>query len=474
MNLTQLFFAFFLLIAGQNIKAQSIINGGFEEFADDGSFKNWKWSKSPGFNFLPELDKSIEGKYCARLSSTVGNKNGGAAFVQTFTGKISGLKRVRYSMMIKTRDAGPVGFILNAFCGRFNVYSNSELPSTTILGTNDWKQYSLEATLPTYTNALSFVGKLGGVGTAWFDDVKLEEIPLIVNPLPDSLANLSAEFLNVLDKYSVRRDSFDVKLLKKDIEAMSQGAVKKEDLGYGFLYAFAATGDKKAKFADGKRQPKIKNEQIAYPVAGVYKEKYAVVRIPSFYVLDTLQRLLYVDSLTALIKSYDKSYIRGIMLDFRNCTQGDEGALFRGLAPFLKDQDTVLTFAATNAPNRAWRFNDSSIYNFKHHIPVAVLTSYNTGGAGEVAAIAFKHQKNVRVIGEPTAGLSTRTTEFQLSTGWVMQLSTGVFSDRTGKKYLERVEPDEFSNYPKDIKFSIDEDPVIFSAVQWFKTKGKL
>ena len=474
MNITQLFFAFLLLVSTQKLKAQMIVNGGFEEFADDGNFKNWKWSKSPGFIFLPELDKSIEGKYCARLSSTVGNKSGGAAFVQTFSGKISGLKRVRYSMMIKTEDAAPVGFIMNAFCGRFNVFSNSQDVSSNITGTNDWKRYSLEATLPTYTNALSFVGKLGGVGTAWFDDVKLEEIPLVVKPLQDSLANLSDEFLDIFDKYSIRRDSFNVKLLKKDIEALSQDAVKKDDLAYGFMYTFAATGDKKAKFSDGKRQPKLKNEQIAYPLGGVYKEKYAVLRIPAFYVSDSTQRTLYADSLTTLIKSFDKSYIRGIMLDFRNCTQGDEAALFRGLAPFFKDQGTVLSFSATNGPSKSWRFNDSAIYNLKHNIPVAVLTSYNTGGAGEVSAIAFRHQKNVKIIGEQTAGLSTRTTEFKLSTSWVISISTGVFADRTGKKYLERIEPDEFATYPKDVKFSIDEDPVIGTAVAWFKTKGKL
>ena len=65
-----------------------------------------------------------------------------------------------------------------------------------------------------------------------------------------SLANLSDEFLDIFDKYSIRRDSFNVKLLKKDIEALSQDAVKKDDLAYGFMYTFAATGDKKAKFSN--------------------------------------------------------------------------------------------------------------------------------------------------------------------------------------------------------------------------------
>lgn len=473
MNSTKTFLAFIFLCVFSQLEAQVVLNAGFEKIADDGGFKDWKWSKSPGFTFSPETGSAYEGKYCARLSSTVGNKNGGAAFVQALSGRVSGLKRVRFSMMIKTKDAAPVGFILNAFVDRFNVYSNSEAPAT-ISGTNDWQRYSLETVLPTYTNALSIVGKLSGPGTAWFDDVKLEEIPLNVHPLSDSLAGLSDEFLNVFDKYSIRRDSFDTGLLKKDIEALSQQAVRKDDLGFGFIYAFVATGDKKARFSDGKRPPKIKNEQILYPVGGIYKQRYAVVRIPSFFVSDSIQRKLYSDSLTALIKSFDKSSIHGIMLDFRNCSQGDEGALFRGLAPFFKEQDTVLTFSATNAPNKAWRFNDSSIYNFKHNIPVAVLTSINTGGAGEVSAIAFKHQKNVKIIGEPTAGLSARTTEFKLSTGWVVQLSTGVFADRTGKKYLGQVQPDEFITYPKDVQITIDEDAVIFRAVEWFKSKRKL
>ena len=321
---------------------------------------------------------------------------------------------------------------------------------------------------------MSIVGKLSGPGTAWFDDVKLEEIPLNVHPLTDSLARLSNEFLNIFDKYSIRCDSFDSRLLKKDIEALSQSAIRKDELGFGFIYALVATGDKKARFTDGKRPAKIKNEQILYPVGGIYKERYAVVRIPSFFVSDTAQRKVYSDSLTTLIKSFDKSSIHGIMLDFRNCSQGDESALFTGLAPFFKQQDTVLTFSATNAPTKAWRFNDSSIYNFKHSIPVAVLTSINTGGAGEVSAIAFKHQKNVKIIGEPTAGLSMRTTEFKLSNGWLFQLSTGVFADRTRKKYLVSVEPDEFVPYPKEVKLTIDEDAVIFRAVEWFKSKRKL
>lgn len=84
------------------------------------------------------------------------------------------------------------------------------------------------------------------------------------------------------------------------------------------------------------------------------------------------------------------------------------------------------------------------------HLPrhVALVIGPATASSGEITAILFKGQRNVRFFGRPTAGFSTANQVFKLGNGGVLALTMSTVSDREGTVYLDRVTPDETSDVP--------------------------
>ena len=59
-----------------------------------------------------------------------------------------------------------------------------------------------------------------------------------------------------------------------------------------------------------------------------------------------------------------------------------------------------------------------------------------------MAAISFIGLSNVRVFGQPSAGLTTGNKSFQLSDGNELVLAATCVADRTQKKYYGKIIPD--------------------------------
>ena len=74
-----------------------------------------------------------------------------------------------------------------------------------------------------------------------------------------------------------------------------------------------------------------------------------------------------------------------------------------------------------------------------------------------------------RFFGEHTQGASTTNEVFKLSDGASMWLTIGVDADRTGKQYLNGLEPDEIVKEP-DQPVSPENDPVVVRAVNWLSS----
>jgi carboxyl-terminal processing protease len=103
-------------------------------------------------------------------------------------------------------------------------------------------------------------------------------------------------------------------------------------------------------------------------------------------------------------------------------------------------------------------------------VPVAVLQSPMTADAGEILLIAFKGRAKTRTFGKATSGIPTVNTDFALSDGARLVLTTGICVDRHGKQYIGSLEPDEMVNTDWT-HFGADTDPVIQAALTWLKTQ---
>jgi C-terminal processing protease CtpA/Prc len=76
-------------------------------------------------------------------------------------------------------------------------------------------------------------------------------------------------------------------------------------------------------------------------------------------------------------------------------------------------------------------------------LPVAVLVGPSTASAGEYTAMSFKGRANTRFLGAPTAGYITANSPAPLPDGAVIVMTGAWGVDRTGKKYVDAMQPDE-------------------------------
>lgn len=75
--------------------------------------------------------------------------------------------------------------------------------------------------------------------------------------------------------------------------------------------------------------------------------------------------------------------------------------------------------------------------------PVAVLIGPSTASAGEFTAMSFKGRLNTRFFGAPSAGYVTANQPVPMPDGAVIVMTTGWGVDRMGKRYSDRLVPDE-------------------------------
>lgn len=101
--------------------------------------------------------------------------------------------------------------------------------------------------------------------------------------------------------------------------------------------------------------------------------------------------------------------------------------------------------------------------------PVAVLTSQKTLSSGEATLIAFLGRPNTRTFGEPTGGLPTANTPFQLSDTSQLVLTTLLEADRLGRIYKTSIPPDVFVKIDWE-KLGHTDDPVLIEASKWLQT----
>ncbi|NUQ17830.1 MAG: hypothetical protein HOP95_05150, partial [Sphingomonas sp.] len=99
--------------------------------------------------------------------------------------------------------------------------------------------------------------------------------------------------------------------------------------------------------------------------------------------------------------------------------------------------------------------------------PVAVLIGPHTGSSGEFTAMSFEGRANTRFFGSPSAGYVTGNVPITLSDGALILMTGSWALDRTGKKYLDRIEPDEKIG----LLGELTGNGTVYSAVKWLSAQ---
>lgn len=204
------------------------------------------------------------------------------------------------------------------------------------------------------------------------------------------------------------------------------------------------------------------------------------ISIPWMRSTDPVIAAQLADSLQACIRQLAAQGATRWIVDLRKNTGGNCWPMLAGIGPLLGN-GVCGYFVREGGKQTAYHYNAGAIiYNGQSMCKasnvvelnptqkqwIAVLTGPNTSSSGEILALAFKGMPNVRLIGEPTAGLTTANTTFNLLDGSMLVLTICREADRTGKICEGKIIPDD--RLTIDPKSS--EDRAWHEAIMWLQS----
>ncbi len=224
-------------------------------------------------------------------------------------------------------------------------------------------------------------------------------------------------------------------------------------------------------------------EQVGWPPLNfkhyMLEDKYAYINIPAV----TLEQRRYIDTIGQQLLELDSKHPKAWIIDL---TENDGGSIYPMLWQFASLIDNMETYS--DVDNQGNETKQRKIFdvieeedkryfelmNFDYNkvkpvelkninIPIIVLTSSTTGSAGEFVAASFKGQRNVKLIGQTTAGATSGNSDYLLNKNYMLILTTSVIKDRTGKIYKigEGIEPDIYLELGESLQSKDETDPEV-------------
>ena len=165
--------------------SQHEINGDVERKNENGSLKYWDllYKEGKSYGYITSVDSLTvqEGKYALliREDTRAADKSFGACAL-TILSRFEG-KKITLKAYVKTEN------VKNGWAGlwvRINqdkeMLEFNNMQETPILGTNDWKEYSITLPFHLEENKILVGGLLVGEGKAWFDNFRvfIDDVPI--------------------------------------------------------------------------------------------------------------------------------------------------------------------------------------------------------------------------------------------------------------------------------------------------------
>ncbi len=424
----------------------------------------------------------IEGK--ADLPSSVFNP-----FSQQIDINVPVYKRVNITLYIKTRDVKQTAAIycqVNDGSGRRIAFQNSEQQHLIIKGTTDWQKYSL--TMPLYTDAkkLTVGAYLTAGGTAWFDDMAIEDIPTSDTPPSPEVKKFTEEFTTIIKKNAIYADSLDWKKIDANIETMSMGVSTVPDAQFMLDYVIAQlhlAGDNHSFFQDkvAARNYASGNTPREQPQYKLMPGDIGYILVPAFGSTSDTASVNFATKIQDYIRELDtQNNIKGWIVDMRTNGGGNMWPMIAGLGPLIGNGTLgyFISKGKNNGAPQPWFYHDGisgqngrnavkvSPYIVKDTtLKIAVLVGPLTASSGEMTSMTFTGKPNAKLIGQLTGGYTTANRGFPLSTGAMIYLATGYTANRDYKKYFGKMTPDII------IPVSDNDDQINKAAMDWLTGK---
>ena len=406
--------------------------------------------------------------YEGRLSLRMVREMAGAATVamqSVHAALLSPPARVQLSGYVRTRDVseGTARLWMVIHGAAQPMLFADDMAGRGVEGTQDWTRYTIEAPVPPEAALIQFGVLLDGAGAAWFDELELTPVPPDA-PIADSVRAYLDHALDLMQAYSLRRDSIDWLSFRAAAIATAAGAQRIADVHPVIEMAVRRLGDGHSLFhrppaARDVLQTIARQDPAAagpLPAGAMATERIGYVWVPEFGSADSLRAATYADTLQRIIERLDAGGVCGWVVDLRDNTGGNMWPMLAGVGPLL-GEGTAGWFVHPDGRREAWGYRDgASVLGDKQMVrvsgpayrlraqnpPVAVLTGPMTMSSGEAVAVAFRGRPDTRSFGGATGGKSTGNSTFQLADGATLAITTSVFADRTGRVYGGAIEPD--------------------------------
>jgi carboxyl-terminal processing protease len=180
--------------------------------------------------------------------------------------------------------------------------------------------------------------------------------------------------------------------------------------------------------------------------------------------------LTFANEIQNQIKNQDNVNIKGWIVDIRGNLGGNMYPMVAGIGPLL-GEGVAGYFIDADGNTQSWGYSQgastydatkvtqlSTFHTLLSPDPkVAVLLDNGVASSGEIVAISFIGRPKTKSFGAPTCGLSTGNSQFALSDGSMLLLTTVYQADRNKTKYGKQILPDKTSS----------DDTIITDAVNW-------
>ncbi len=282
-------------------------------------------------------------------------------------------------------------------------------------------------------------------------------LPSQVSAQEDSIQRYVTKALNIMQKKSVNKSKVKWKeLYSTALNDASKAKTIKET--YPVLEkALGSLDDAHSKFypeemvraytlgykATGQEFPVIESKML--------ENRYAYISLPNIGSFNKDDWNLYINTFYLKVNELQKQNPKGWIVDLRDNYGGMLYPMYAAVAPFFDHKNIVGTKDAEGTVEY-FNYKDGKFYEGRTatqlfqlkekepkqiKMPIAVLINKVTGSSAEFITAAFVGQKNVKLIGVNTQGLTSGNQEYKLSDGSFLVLTIGNIVDRTGKEYAE-------------------------------------
>lgn len=230
-------------------------------------------------------------------------------------------------------------------------------------------------------------------------------------------------------------------------------------------------------------QQHLKSSPSLFQLVGEIKSEHYVdkgigyISVPWINTTDSAICTLIADSIQQQIASLDQKGVTKWIIDLRNNRGGNCWPMIAGIGPLLgngicgyfvsADEKVPISYsqgAAMHGRYTRCKVSKSAYQVSTSKKSIIVLTGPRTSSSGEILALAFKGKDQTYLYGQPTAGMTTANTTYNLSDRSMLVLTVCREADRNGKLVDGKILPDEL--FPERTS-SADDDLALNAALMW-------